>query len=315
MKNILPFVCPHAWSQAQLWVSALQAAMPEEHIVLLNELNIKERTACEVAIVANPDPNDLKQLPNLKWVHSVWAGVERLMADLDHNPQLKVVRLIDPQLAATMAEAVVAWTLYLHRDMPLYAKQQRNKQWLEHEYTPAEEKTVSILGLGELGLAAAMKLKAVGFKVCGWSRSQKSIDNIQCYYGDNGLLEMLAKTDFLICLLPLTPQTKNLINHNFFSMLKKQASLINFGRGAIIDDDALKQTLDFEHLAHAVLDVFHQEPLSQDSWHWTHQNITVLPHISAPTNRKTASAIVAKNIQQYRINGTIPKYVDRKTGY
>ncbi|WP_111895319.1 2-hydroxyacid dehydrogenase [Acinetobacter sp. MB5] len=315
MKNVLPFVCPHSWPQAQSWIAALQAAMPKEQVVLLDELDIAEREACEVAIVANPDPNDLKLLPNLKWVHSVWAGVERLMADLQSNHQLKVVRLVDPQLAATMAEAVLAWTLYLHRDMPLYAKQQREKHWLEHEYIPAEEKMVSILGLGELGLAAASKLSGAGFKVCGWSRTAKSIPDIQCYHGDNGLLDMLAKTDFLVCLLPLTPQTKNLINKNVFSALKKHASFINFGRGPIVDDHALQQSLESGCLAHAVLDVFNQEPLTQDSWHWTHQNITVLPHISAPTNRKTASAIVAHNIDEYRVNGTIPKFVDRVTGY
>ena len=315
MKNILPFVCPHAWPQAQSWVAALQTAMPEEQIILLDELSSTEREACEVAIVANPDPNDLRKLPHLKWVHSVWAGVERLMADLKDNNQLKVVRLIDPQLADTMAEAVLAWTLYLHRDMPRYAKQQREKHWLEHEYTPAEEKTVSILGLGALGLAAATRLNMAGFNLCGWSRTPKSIANVQCYHGDTGLLEMLAKTDYLICLLPLTPQTNNLINQDVFFALKKGASLINFGRGPIVDDHALQQALENGHLAHAVLDVFKQEPLHTDSWHWIHPNVTVLPHISAPTNRKTASKIVAQNIQQYRFDGTIPECVDRIIGY
>lgn len=315
MKNVIPFICPRSWPQTQTWVAALQEAIPEEHIVLLDELDMAAREACDVAIVANPDPEDLKMLPHLKWVHSVWAGVERLMADLPGSNELKVVRLIDPQLAGTMAEAVLAWTLYLHRDMPRYARQQQAKQWLEHEYTRAEEKTVAILGLGTLGLAAATRLNAAGFEVCGWSRTPKSVPDIKCYNGDQGLFDMLAQTDILVCLLPLTPQTKNLVNKNVFRSLKKHASFINFGRGPIVDDAALREALDDGHLAHAVLDVFHHEPLPSDSWHWTHQNVTVLPHISAPTNRKTASAIVAENIRQYRANGSILKFVNRETGY
>lgn len=316
MKKVLPFVCPRSWPQAQQWISALQAAMPEEQVVLLDELDLIARETCDVAIVANPDPNDLKMLPNLKWVHSVWAGVERLMTDLQDHQQLNVVRLVDPQLAATMAEAVLAWSLYLHRDMPLYVRQQREKQWLEHEYIRAEEKVVSILGLGTLGLAAASRLQAAGFNVCGWSRTAKSVPNIQCYHGDNGLKDMLQQTDYLVCLLPLTPQTQNLVNEQVFKSLKKQASFINFGRGRIVDDHALRQALDQGYLSHAVLDVFHSEPLSSDSWHWTHQNVTVLPHISAPTNRETASAIVAENIRKYRADGRCtPKFVDRVTGY
>lgn len=315
MKKVLPFICASSWPLAEKWKQALQDIMPEEQIFLFDELDPKYYDNCEVAIVANPDPQNLKKLPNLKWVHSVWAGVERLIEDSKKHKNLQIVRLVDSQLSKTMSEAVLAWTLYLHRDIPKYAKQQTQEIWLPHEYTPPEEKTVSLLGLGELGTAAAIKLVDNGFNVCGWSRTSKKIPRLECYTGEDGLKEMLTRTDIAISMLPLTHETKGFINKNFFLTLKKNASFINFSRGAIVDDSALREALNNDYLNHAILDVFHEEPLSASSWHWHHEKVTVLPHISAPTNRKTASAIVAENIEKYRKNGTIPESVDLIKGY
>lgn len=288
--------------------------MPDEHVVSLEELDNAARAACDIAIVANPQPDDLRILPNLKWVHSVWAGVERLVADFAHS-ELKIVRLIDSQLAETMSEAVLAWTMYLRRDMPRYAKQQAARQWLAHDYVRAEDKTVSVLGLGALGAAATAKLYAAGFKVCGWSRTRKALPNVECYAGNDELLSVLARTDILVCLLPLTPQTKGIVDANAIGALREHASLINFARGPIVEDATLHTALDKGLLAHAVLDVFNEEPLDQNAWQGTHPSVTVLPHISAPTDRRTASAIVATNIRQYRTTGILPTTVDRETGY
>lgn len=315
MKKVLPFICARSWPLAQKWKQALQDAMPEEQILLFEELDFNHYLTYDVAIVANPDPEALKRLPNLKWIHSVWAGIERLLEDSNEYNSLQIVRLIDSQLSKTMSEAVLAWTLYLHRDMPKYAKQQKQKIWLPHEYIPAEEKTVSLLGLGELGSAAALKLVDHGFNVCGWSRTSKIIPHLECYTGNDGLKEMLAKTDIVISILPLTSETKGLIDKSFFSALRKNASFINFSRGAVVDDLALLEALDDGHIKHAILDVFNEEPLSVNSWHWSHEKVTVLPHISAPTNTRTASSIVAENIKKYRKYGTIPNSIDLKKGY
>lgn len=151
------------------WIAALQRAMPEERLVAYSEMSNNEKSRATLAIVANPDPAELRQLPQLRWVHSVWAGVERLVAELSDRP-LEIVRLIDPHLAATMAEAVLAWTLYLHRQMPTYARQQRQCRWQPQPYTRPQRKTVSLLGLGALGTAGARRLLDAGFRVCGWSR-------------------------------------------------------------------------------------------------------------------------------------------------
>lgn len=282
--------------------------------MVFEEMDAQQRATCDVAIVANPPVESLRELPNLKWVQSVWAGVERLVADLA-DLDLKIARMVDPKMVEVMSEAVLAWTLYLHRDMPRYARQQASRQWLEHEYVAAQDKTVSLLGLGAMGAASALNLRAAGFQVCGWSRTPKSIEGVQCYAGEDELQQMLARTDILVCLVPLTPQTTHMVNAKVLGALPAGASIINFARGPVVDDQALRQALDAGHLSHAVLDVFNQEPLPADEWHWAHPRVTVLPHISGPTNRRTASALVATNIHGYRTEGLLPATVERAKGY
>lgn len=316
MNPPIPFVARRDYAATPQWIEALQQAMPTERIVDFCDLNEADKAACTVAIVANPDPLDLKQLPRLRWVHSVWAGVERLVADLSQSQaELKIVRLIDPQLADTMAEAVLAWTLYLHRDMPTYARQQRERYWQPVAPVRAQDRTVGLLGIGALGEAAARRLREANFKVNGWSRERKALANVECFAGPEELQSMLAETDILVCLLPLTQHTTGLLNAQTLAWLPVGASLINFARGPVINDAALWRALDTGHIRHAVLDVFAVEPLPQDQWQWTHPQVTVLPHCSAPTNHQTASAIVAANIRAFRSNGAIPASVDTRAGY
>lgn len=313
----IPFIASADYAHTADWISALQAAMPEEKILPLSQLTAEQRIQAELAIVANPDPAELQALPALRWVHSVWAGVERLLADLQGSQwhDLPIVRLVDPQLAATMAEAVLAWCLYLHRDMPRYARQQRAHLWQSGPYRTAASRRISLLGLGELGSKAAQVLLQQGFTVNGWARSAKQLAGVQCFSGMDGLQAMLAQTDILVCLLPLTADTEGLLNRQTLGWLPADASLINFGRGAIIADADLKNQLDQHLLSHAVLDVFSKEPLAADSWHWDHPAVTVLPHCSAPTDKQTASLIVAGNIHRFRLDGSLPAAVARSRGY
>ena len=310
----IAYIAPADYVHTAAWVHALSLAMPEQSIVALSEMDTESRQRCTVAILANPDPADLQRLPQLRWVHSVWAGVEKLVADLGET-SLPIVRLVDPQLARTMAEAVLAYTLYLHRDMPAYARQQAQRQWQAQEYVRAESRTVSVLGLGALGSAAARQLSDAGFRVCGWSQSLNQIPGIESFTGQSGLSAMLQKTDILVCLLPLTPQTRGLLGAEAFSLLRDRAALINFSRGAIVNDADLKAALDSGRLRHAVLDVFEVEPLPSTEWHWGHPSVTVLPHCSAPTARESASAIVANNIRRYMEDGIIPVGVNFSRGY
>lgn len=296
------------------WTRRLSALLPDETITPFAELSDEGKTKAELAIVANPDPAEIAALPNIKWIHSVWAGVERMMAELS-DVDAPIVRLTDPELSRTMAEAVLAWTYYLHRDMPHYQQAQAEKKWAPIEYFKPSQKQVTILGLGALGNAAAVKLKEAGFKVAGWSRRPKRIDGVDCYDGDAGLREVLKTTDYLVCLLPLTPGTRGLLNKELLALLPQGAGLINFARGPIIVTEDLLQMLASGNISHAVLDVFDTEPLPQDNPYWTHPSVTVLPHISAPTDTDTASKIVAGNIRAYRETGQIPPAVSREDGY
>ena len=225
------------------------------------------------------------------------------------------MRLIDPQLSRTMAEAVLAWTYYLFREMPAYAKFQREHVWQQLAYRRPEQVTIGLLGLGALGAASAARLKEAGFNVIGWSRSAKSLAGVETFHGEEGLNRLLSRSDILVCLLPLTSETKGLLNRDRLSKLPGDASLINFARGPVVVDGDLIEALDSGALKHAVLDVFDIEPLPAGNALWDHPAITVLPHISAPTDRETAAAIVAGNILTYRSTGALPTTVDLERGY
>jgi len=231
------------------------------------------------------------------------------------DSRIEVVRLIDPTLSKSMSEAVLAWCLYLHRDMPRYAKQQKNRHWQQHQLVPASERRIGILGLGELGQVSAKQLQQNGFKVMGWSRRTKKIANITAYNGDIGLAEMVKQSDILVCLLPLTSATQGIVNKKLLAQLPKGSAIINFARGGIINTDELLNALNEHRIKHAVLDVFEHEPLSTESMLWQHPDITILPHISAPTNLNSACEIVAKNIISFRTTGQIPKAVSKVNGY
>lgn len=314
MKPIVPFVHGLSKDNEFDWIQALRNAAPELDIRLAADIPEDERCKIEVAIVANPDPTNLAYFPNLKWVQSLWAGVERLLSEMPGS-DVQIVRMIDPQLANTMAEAVLAWTFYLHRSMPKYAAQQDQRIWMQHELPTASERSVGILGLGHLGLKSAERLKSNGFNVLGWSRTARNIRGVTTFSGADGLTEIAAQAEIVVVLLPSTPETRNLIGDRFIDNMKPGGSLINFARGDIILQESLLKALDTRRVEHAVLDVFAVEPLPEKDLLWSNPNITILPHISAPTNKHTASEVVARNIVNYYANHQIPKSVSRKHGY
>ncbi len=315
MKNrIVPFIHNLTKDDASSWLVTLQNAMPKITICFMTDLSKAERDSVQVAIVANPDPAELSELPHLKWVQSLWAGVERLIDESPDN-KIQIVRLADPQMAETMSEAVLAWTLYLHRDIPKYAAQQSKGVWETHDVMMASERTIGVLGLGNLGQKTAEKLLHNNFKVVGWSRSEKIIPGMSTFNGNNGLLEVIQCADIIVILLPSTPQTRGLVNTHLIESMKQGASIINFARADIIDTAALTKGLEDRLIEHAVLDVFLREPLPKTSPLWNNPHVTVLPHISAPTNKQSASQIVAKNILTFFTSKKIPASVSHHNGY
>lgn len=296
------------------WIRVLSNAMPKETILALSSLSAHEKNQVEFAIAADPDPKEFAALPRLQWIHSVWAGVERLVAEFGEQ-KLPIIRLVDPELSRTMAEAVLAWVYYLQRDMPAYRRNQAEKRWQPLPYRHPSSFHIGILGLGVLGSAAAAALLGAGFQVAGWSRSAKTIPGMTAYSGAHGLEAILHTSDVLVLLLPLTRDTRGLVDKNRFACMKKGAALINFARGPIINSEAMLDALETGQLSHAVLDVFNTEPLPESCPYWLHPAITVLPHISAITRPETAAHIVAQNLAFWRKEGKLPPTVDIERGY
>ena len=315
----IPFISRYTDAHAEWWLEYLRAELPKERIVLPAALTPEQRAATEFALVAGPEAHHLDGFDNLKWVQSTWAGVESLVEVLPRH--VHVTRLIDPELTTRMAEAVLAWTLYLHRRMPEFRRQQEQRTWFKLRYRPAAEVTVGILGLGELGRAAAERLLANGFRVCGWSHSPKDIPGVDSGVGEGGLSQVLAEADILVCLLPLTDETRGLLDGGAFAKTRNAREhypapgFINFARGPIVVTEDLVAALDSGQLSHAVLDVFGEEPLPTDSPLWGHPDITILPHVSALTEPSTASVVVAENVRGWRRTGELPPGVDRERGY
>lgn len=314
MQIEIPFIGQVEAQQQTDWINAINSIAEKFRLIPFDAVPADQLQQVEIAVVASPQPEKLKALPNLKWMQSLWAGVEDILSSGIH-PNVSIVRLKDPQMAESMAEAVLAWTLYLHRNMPLYKKQQSRKVWQQHSLSMPHKRNVSVFGLGQLGSQAALRLKQNNFNVRGWSNSAKSIDGIDTCYGTDGFESILPLTDIAVILLPLTENTTALFNKNRLLKLPTSASIINFSRGPIVVETDLLDCLDSKHLDHAVLDVFNEEPLPAGNPLWTHPDITVLPHISAPTTVSTAAAIAVNNINNYLTTQTVPASVDRSLGY
>lgn len=315
MLPLVPYVRRRDWPMHDELLELLRRAMPDAVVTPYAEIDPSQLDGVRVAIVDGPSADQLASMPNLEFVQSTWAGVEKILPIVPKG--VAIARMIDPQLGATMAEAVLAWTLYLHRDMPTYARQQRARKWSPLDPVKAAHRRIGVLGLGELGAQAATTLAGQGFDVAGWSRSAKSIDGVTCVHGRSRLREMLGRSDIVVNLLPETTVTSGMLDADAFASMPTGSSFVNFGRGTTVDDDALLAALDAGHLAHAVLDVFTTEPLPDDHHYWTHESVTVLPHISGPTSADTAAVIATSNVRDFLTNGTLPDdaVVDRTRGY
>ena len=320
---VVPFASRVDAALHRTWLEALGEAFdaagaddphgPRVAVRDVRHLDDDERRAARVAIVSDPDPKDLAALPALEWVHSLWAGVETLVAGVAER--VGIVRLVDPALARAMSEAVLAWTLYLHRDVPRYLAQQRARTWAYRELVPAAERRVGVLGLGELGATSARALAAHGFDVAGWSRSAKTIEGVRTFSGDDGLGALIERSDVLVVLLPLTDATRGLLDGGALDRLPAGASLINVARGPILVEADLLARLDTGRLEHAVLDVFDVEPLPGDHPFWDHPRVTVMPHVAAPTPRRAAARLTAGAVRRWYRSGELPPTVDRARGY
>lgn len=291
------------------WLRALRAALPQDEITDL------ATAATDIVVVANPAPGALGGLPELRFIQSAWAGVETLLADHTIPADVPLARVIDPELAESMAEAVLLHVLDLHRLGPLYRRQQGEGVWIQHPQPPARERRVGVMGLGEMGLATARRLKEAGFQVSGWSRSGGEHQDVEVFAGPERLKGFLGGADMVVNLLPLTPETRGLLSARTFEAMREGASLINVARGGHMVTADVLAALDSGRLGHAVLDVFEQEPLPADSPLWRHPKVTLWPHVAARTYPETAAFRIGANIGRFRAGEPVEGLVDRARGY
>ena len=256
---------------------------------------------------------DFTDFSRLKAVLSLWAGVERIVGD----PTLTVplCRMVDEGLTRGMAEWVAGHVLRYHLGMDAHIVGQ-DGVWRNGVVPPlAPDRTVGILGLGQMGRAAAAMLQALEFDVRGWSRRDKPLPGLETFSGEDGLEAVLRAAEILVTLLPATPATEGLLDARRLAMLPAGARLINPGRGTLVDDAALLEALDSGRLAHATLDVFRTEPLPAEHPFWGHPRVTVTPHIAAETRPETASEAIARNVRRCENGEALMHVVDRTAGY
>ncbi|PWC73807.1 hydroxyacid dehydrogenase [Azospirillum sp. TSH100] len=268
----------------------------------------------EVAVVWKPPAGMLATLPNLKLIVSLGAGVEPILQD-PTLPDVPLVRMVADGLTVDMAGYVVYQVLYWHRLMDRYATLQAEARWEQLDHRPASEVTVGFLGMGELGAASARTLRTLEYRLMGWSRSPKSIEGVESFSGADGLVAMLPRCDLLVCLLPLTDQTRGILNADLFAALPKGAVVINAARGGHQVESDLLDALESGHLRGASLDVFVKEPLPADHPLWRHPKVRVTPHVAGVTHPSRCVDQVVAAVTALREGRPLPNLVDRSRGY
>lgn len=260
----------------------------------------------------NADVSDFRAFTRCKAVLNLWAGVE----DIAPNTTLTIplARMVDHGLTHGMTEWVLGHIMRYHLGMDRHILGQ-NGVWAPHIPPLAEGRIITVLGLGELGSNCAEMLAMLGFEVRGWSRREKKVKGVKCFAGKTGFKAALSGADFVVLLLPYTEETENTLNRDSLSLLNNGAFVINPGRGPLIDDDALLEALDNGQIAHATLDVFRIEPLPKDHPYWTHDQVTVTPHIAAATRPECAAPVIVENIRRGEAGEPFLHLVDRQSGY
>jgi glyoxylate/hydroxypyruvate reductase len=300
------------------WRARMEALLPSHKIVTLDERF--DRASVRYALSWRHPPGALKDLPNLRVTLSLGAGVDHLFAD-PALPDTPIVRVVDPDLTNRMSEWVVMHALVHLRQLRRYERQQAERLWEDDDQQPkASDIQIGVLGLGVMGKDAVAKLKTLGFKVAGWSASPKSLPDVDCFSGGDGLKHLLAQTDMLVVLLPLTDATRGIINASVLSQLNQGGPLggpilINAGRGGLQVEADILTALDSGALKGASLDVFEREPLPEDSRLWSHPAVYVSPHNAAISSPNAIAALVARQIETFERGEPLAHIVDRRRGY
>jgi len=294
------------------WQATLAAALPQVQFVVGPACDAPEQV--DVALVWTPPPQGLGAFPNLRAVLSLGAGVDQLHLErLD--PRIPVARLVDPTLTARMVEYCKAAVFHFHRDFHLHRRHQQERRWKFMAPVGAADRRILVLGQGELGAAVAVSLAAEGFAVSGWSRSPKQLPGVRSACGAELLPALVGESDMVINLLPLTPDTRGLLDARFFSWCKAGACLVNVGRGAHLQEADLLEALEQGRIAAAFLDVFAQEPLPPEHPFWSRPQLHVTPHVASLSDPFASAATVVDNIRRSMHGLPLLHAIDRGRGY
>ena len=298
---------------ADLWRREIGARVPDlEFRVWPDSGNPAD---VEFVLLFRAEPGMFVPFSNLRAILATGAGVDGILQDPHLPRHVPLARIVDPWMTTAMGQWVVHAVLHTSRKMDAYAEQQRRGEWRELEEWTDHTPQVGILGCGEIGGFAGRALAGLGFAVAGWTRTPKDLGQIRNFAGEAALPGFLAWSEFLVCLLPLTPATEGLLNAETFARLPRGAHFINAARGRHVVTADLLAALDSGQLASAFLDVTEPEPLPPDHPLWTHPKVTLTPHVAGITNPYTAAAQVVENIRRVRAGEPLLNRLDAASGY
>ena len=294
------------------WVSALQQCDPE--IPIIDYRDSHQPSDVKMMLVWKQPQGIFSTYPNLECVSSMGAGVDFIFEDPSYRKQIPMTRVVDPLLVSDMEEFVSAQIYNYLKGLHIYTGNMQQALWEQKPYLRKSDVSIGILGLGVLGSATAMSLSKQGFKVQGWSQSQKIIEGVSCYDG-TALDVFLSQSDILVNLLPLTPQTRGILNANLFSKLPKGSFLIQVARGPHLEEKDLLEALDQGQISGAALDVFSQEPLDKNHPFWTHKKVLITPHCASISAHSSVAPQIIDNYKRLLKAQTLLNQVDTVKGY
>lgn len=297
----------------EIFTNELKRSIPELDIQIWPEVSNPEKI--DAVLTWKPPLGVMNKFPNLKAIISFGVGVEQILRDPSIPENVPIVRIVEPGLTSRMTEYILLAVLRFHRQAFAYQRLQQERSWQPLPLPETNTCKIGILGMGILGKDAAAKLSYLGFPVRGWSRTPKNIDGIECFHGREQLKICLSECKILICLLPLTPETKGILNHETFSALPKGSYLINVARGQHLVEKDLLTALDSGQLSGACLDVFDKEPLPANHPFWLHSQITITPHVATQTDSEYWTKSIVETINDVRAGVTLKNVVNRQQGY
>ncbi len=305
------FHCP--WDNADQWLAALRAALPNDDFRIWPDTG--DPVEIDFAMVWQLPHGVLAAMPNLLAVSSLGSGVDALVADPALPRNIPIARLVDPLMADRMAEYVCATVLHHHLGLDVYDEQQRREYWRRNPTTDARDRSVALLGLGQMGRRCAQRLGGLGFNLLGWSRGPNEVAGVHCTHGASRLDGVLQAAEIVVVLLPLTEQTFNLMDKVAFNTMPPGGVLINCSRGELVVEDDLLAALDSGRLGGATLDAFREEPLPHGHALWGHPKVRVTPHIASLSAPGTAALILADQVRRARNNQRLVDRVNIEHGY